>query len=457
MHVHHNVDEMAARAAKVILSQPDCSRSQVIEMLELDARARGVPFDSAPITVLRWINRAMTLGLIERSGKRNLARYKATDRTKMFHVQEQLRLPHTSRPKAVYQEEFLESYKPNETYYLDARQRECLERRCPIGSAPLSRLGERDVKAFLYDLSFSSSRLEGNTYDHACTVDLIEHRVSKHGASHTDKVMILNHHDAIRYIIEHSCSESVEAGHAISTRESDIRALHALLSSDLLKDPRDSGALRLSPVEIGRSAYIPPRSPSQISSLFSAILAKAGQIRNPFEQAFFLNVHLPYLQPFVDCNKRTARVACNVPLLRAGVTPMSWMDVDYHGYTDGILAVYEFNAPALLSEVFVEGYLRSCERFELMRRDREPSTIAVEYRSEVREAVKAMITDDVQIIPSTIDPARVAEFQAYVTEQVQALYSNPFGAARFGLTMQCVHDHLERLDGEAQGETMAPG
>ncbi|MDL5034381.1 Fic family protein [Pelomonas sp. APW6] len=454
MHAHHNVDEMAARAAHAILSSPGCSRGQVMEMLAEDARARGIHFDSAPITVLRWINRALSLGLIQKTGEGNRTRYNASGLARQAHVEAQLKLPHTSRPKAVYQESFLESYKPNETFYLDERQRECLAARCPVGSAPLSRLGERDVKSFLYDLTFSSSRLEGNTYDHACTVDLIEHQVSKQGASHTDKVMILNHRDAIQYIIDNACASSIATGHAISTRESDIRTLHALLSSDLLKDPRDSGALRLSPVEIGRSAYIPPRSPSQIASLFQAILAKAGAIENPFEQAFFLNVHLPYLQPFVDCNKRTARVACNIPLLRAGVTPMSWMDVDYHAYTDGILAVYEFNEPALLSKVFVEGYLRSCERFELMRKDREPSRIAVDYRQEVRAAVKALIISDEDLVPEGVDQDRVVEFKAYVEDQVRAIYSNPFGAARFGVSADDVHAHLERMAFTEQTERM---
>ena len=39
------------------------------------------------------------------------------------------------------------------------------------------------------------------------------------------------------------------------------------------------------------------------------MLDKARRIKNPVEAAFFLWVHLAYLQPFEDGNKRTSRLA----------------------------------------------------------------------------------------------------------------------------------------------------
>ncbi len=55
------------------------------------------------------------------------------------------------------------------------------------------------------------------------------------------------------------------------------------------------------------SSYLPPAIPALIETLFDQILAKAGEIRDPYEQAFFAMVHLPYLQPFIDGNKRVSR------------------------------------------------------------------------------------------------------------------------------------------------------
>jgi Fic family protein len=38
-------------------------------------------------------------------------------------------------------------------------------------------------------------------------------------------------------------------------------------------------------------------------------------------------VHLPYLQPFEGVNKRTSRLAANIPLIRHNLCPLSFIDV----------------------------------------------------------------------------------------------------------------------------------
>jgi len=47
------------------------------------------------------------------------------------------------------------------------------------------------------------------------------------------------------------------------------------------------------------------------------IAIKAAAIRNPVEAAFFLWIHVAYLQAFADGNKRTGRLSANMPLLAA--------------------------------------------------------------------------------------------------------------------------------------------
>jgi len=44
--------------------------------------------------------------------------------------------------------------------------------------------------------------------------------------------------------------------------------------------------------------------PQLIDEYFEKLLDKANAVKDPFEQAFFIMVHLPYLQPFLDVNKR---------------------------------------------------------------------------------------------------------------------------------------------------------
>jgi hypothetical protein len=66
------------------------------------------------------------------------------------------------------------------------------------------------------------------------------------------------------------------------------------------------------PVDIGQSVFVPTAIPQLIEECFALILAKAQQIQNPYEQAFFVLVHIPYLQPFENVDKRVARLAANI-------------------------------------------------------------------------------------------------------------------------------------------------
>ena len=99
---------------------------------------------------------------------------------------------------------------------------------------------------------------------------------------------------------------------------------------------------------IGQSIYQPTTVPQLIEECFDELLEKAVQIKDPFEQAFFVMVHLPYLQPFVDVNKRVSRLALNIPLFRENFSPLSFVNVPEDLYKQGLLAIYEQNEIVLL-------------------------------------------------------------------------------------------------------------
>jgi Fic family protein len=432
---------MARTVAAFVLSHPGSQISMIIDGLRKEAIDEGKPFTASRSTVYRWADLAVNMGLITRDGSTSSARYVATERQRIQWVKQQLSIPSSDRPKKFYNEDFLRSYEPNKTFYLSERNRTRLEQRCPVGSAPLSLLENHVVSVFLSDLSFWSSQLEGNEYDYASTIQLLEHKTSKHGIPESDRVMLLNHHDAVRRIIDETPHYKPGATAAIAASQSggigvrvfDLMGLHAMLSADLMKNPKHCGSLRQSHVEIDKSSYIPPDSADRIEALFESVVAVAAKIENPWEQALFLNVHIPYLQPFEDCNKRVARVACNIPLLRCGVTPMSWTDVTHRDYIDGIIGTYEFNDTALLAEVFTEGYLRSSERFSMLRRQGRPDKIAVEYRFETRKAVREMVLEGREFIPQDLPPDQIGNFISYVNTQLAALRESPANAPRFGI------------------------
>ena len=101
--------------------------------------------------------------------------------------------------------------------------------------------------------------------------------------------------------------------------------------------------MRAIPVGIAKTVYHPLAVPQLIEECFQHILDTAAAIADPFEQSFFAMVHLPYLQPFEDVNKRVSRLAANIPLIRHNLCPLSFVDVPERAYIDGILGVYELN------------------------------------------------------------------------------------------------------------------
>ena len=145
-------------------------------------------------------------------------------------------------------------------------------------------------------------------------------------------------------------------------------------------------------VLVGTSVYTPTEIPQVIGERFETLLHKAEAIPDPIEQAFFVMVHIPYLQPFIDVNKRTSRLAANIPLIRANLCPLSFVDVPERMYTDGILGVYEQANVALLRDVFIWAYERSCAQFKVLREAMgEPNPIRLNYRTELRELVRDVV------------------------------------------------------------------
>lgn len=123
-----------------------------------------------------------------------------------------------------------------------------------------------------------------------------------------------------------------------------------------------------------------------------ALLAKAARISDPFEQSFFLLVHIPYLQPFADVNKRTSRIASNIPLLKADLAPMSFFAIDDHDYIHGLLGVYELNDVSLLREAFVNGYIETARRYRYLRPEAiRIDRVEVVYRRFTNRAVRRCI------------------------------------------------------------------
>ena len=360
-----------------VANHPGCGRADV---------RRHVAPEASRSTVWRALRRLVDAGKLQVVGEGRATRYRVAGGEA---VHAHLLTPVHLRPRAEYRGDFLRRYQPNETGYLTVADREQLERAGTPAIAPLSAFpgvtyAVRVLEELEIDMSWASSRLEGNSYDLLDTERLVRSARAARGRSRRDTVMILNHKDAIRHVVGNL--------ERIGITAPDLCNIHALLAHELITDPFLRGGLRRMPVAIGRSTYTPPDDPLSIRDEFDTLVRTAGRIEDPFEQSFFLLVHIPYLQPFADVNKRTSRIASIIPLLKADLAPMSFLAIDDADYIRGLLGVYEMNDVSLLREAFVNGYVASAERYRYLRPEIiDPAKGGLEYRRFTRSAVRRCV------------------------------------------------------------------
>lgn len=193
-------------------------------------------------------------------------------------------------------------------------------------------------------------------------------------------------------------------------------------------------------VDITKSAYRPLSVPQQINEFFDLLLDKANQIHDPFEQSFFMMVHLPYLQPFADMNKRTSRLAANLPLFRMNLCPLTFLDVPEHAYSRAILGVYEMTRVELLRDLYVWAYQRSAQEYLAIKQElAEPDPLRLAWRDLIKQTIHAVVSQPdadpltliQQAIKHDVPDAEQSNVQALVVQELGRLHEGVL--ARYGL------------------------
>ncbi|WPJ95493.1 Fic family protein [Coraliomargarita algicola] len=301
-------------------------------------------------------------------------------------IRAQVTRPQRQRDPVGYKDAFLDDYQPNQSAYLSESIRQDLAQEGHVGASqlPAGTYVRKVLDRLLIDLSWNSSRLEGNTYSILETQRLLELGEASDGKATVEAQMLLNHKAAIELLAD----QADEIGFNHYT----ICNLHALLADNLMPDPDSCGRIRERSVGIAASVYYPPEGHLRIKERFDVFLEKAEAIENPFEQAFFAMVHLPYLQAFEDVNKRVSRLAANIPLVRHNLCPLSFVDVPQSDYVHAILGVYELNRIEYLREVFVWAYKRSAMRYSAVRETLgEPDPFRLQHRHIIHACVREIV------------------------------------------------------------------
>src|SRR5271170_4979945 len=274
------------------------------------------------------------------------------------------------------------------TFYLSPKERAHLAEvgTTKAGLEAAGTYAKQILNRLLIDLSWNSSRLEGNTYSLLDTRRLIEFGEEAQGGNRLEAQMLLNHKDAIAFL--------VSAADEIGFNRFTILNLHGILAQNLLADEAAAGRLRRIAVGIEKSAFHPLEVPQLIEEYFNQVLATAAAIQDPFEQSFFAMVQLPYLQPFDDVNKRVSRLAANIPFIKGNLSPLSFTDVPRKLYNEAMLGIYELNDVALLKDVFIWAYGRSAEKYAAARQSLgEPDPFRFKHRAALREVVADVVSE----------------------------------------------------------------
>jgi hypothetical protein len=243
--------------------------------------------------------------------------------------------------------------------------------------------------------------------------------------------MILNHKSAIELLVD--SAGSLELNRYL------LMNLHSALAENLLPNPSDEGRIRQHAVDIGQSVYRPLSTPQQIDETLEVLLYKLNVITDPFEQSFFAMVHLPYLQPFADINKRTSRLAANLPLFRANLCPLTFLGVPEQAYSRATLGVYELTRVELLRDLYVWAYERSTQEYLAIRQElAEPDPVRLAYREVIKQTVREVVqrpdADTLGAIEKAMEQVPQAdrdEVQALVVQELRRLHEGVL--ARYGL------------------------
>lgn len=355
-------------------------------------------------TLQRWLNVLVGQGRLRKEGQARSTRYllpvqaapEAADAAPgdvFFPLSDEaraidiaVRQPVQHRTPVGYRRSFLDSYRPNTTFYLHAALRAELQALGQVAAhnEPAGTYARSIANRLLIDLSWNSSRLEGNTYSLLETERLLSAGDAAEGKGALEAQMILNHKAAIEFLMD--CTPDM------GFNRYTLLNLHALLSDNLLPDPTASGRLRTVAVGIGQAVFLPLEGPQLIAECFAQVLDTAAAIQDPLEQAFFAMVHLPYLQPFEDVNKRVSRLAANIPLIQHNLCPLSFVDVPPAAYISAMLGVYELNRIELLRDVFAWAYKRSCARYSAVRQSLgEPDPFRLRYRALIFDTVAEVV------------------------------------------------------------------
>ena len=349
---------------------------------------------------------------------------------KALELRMELEAPIATRKPVTYQRQFVDRYVPNQSFLLqrDVAESLFLSGRTQ-GQQPASTYARKVLEQLLIDLSWHSSRLEGNRKSLLDTRELFAK--GRTAGDDLEASMLLNHKEAIEFMVDAVPEYGITA--AV------VRNIQSLLMQGLLENPDSIGAIRKTVVNISNSVYLPTQIPNLLEEMLGLIIEKARHIKNPVEAAFFLWVNIAYLQPFEDGNKRTSRLCANLPLMLSNCAPLSFLDVEQEDYAIAVTGVYERLDVTLAAQLFEWTYRRSIEKYQVVLESMGMlDPFRARHREHLGEAMRLVVQETATAVEAlealSLTQADQDAFLALLRRELQSL--EPFNCARYRLSIR---------------------
>lgn len=322
---------------------PESSRDEI---------AKGIDFEGSDATLKRLIAAGVQNGEIDIHGKARATRYKLSDKA---HLLMPLNLD-TYFAKDVDSRQVqttfnfdliriqipsVQLFSSDEMEHLQELQNEFLKN---VSEMTVNEY-RNEMERLGIDLSWKSSQIEGNTYSLLETERLLKESKTAEGKTKEEAVMLLNHKDALRFVLDNP-------DYLNELTTSHIEDIHQLLTKELSVDR----GIRTRRVGITGTKYHPLDNEFQIREALSDTCSLINSRDNVFEKALLILILLSYIQPFADGNKRTARITSNATLIANGYCPLSFRSVDSIDYKKAMLIFYEQSNLYSFKKIFIEQF-----------------------------------------------------------------------------------------------------
>lgn len=232
-------------------------------------------------------------------------------------------------------------FTPQELVFLNALQSKFVANSTKLSSAEF----KNELERLAIDFSWKSSQIEGNTYSLLETERLLKDRQTAAGKTKDEASMLLNHKEALDFIIS-------KPDYISPLTISSIEDIHSLLTKEL----NISRNIRQNRVGISGTNYRPLDNEFQIKEALFEMCTLINSRDNIFDKALLALVLISYIQPFADGNKRTARIISNAILMHNHYCPISFRTIDSIEYKKSLLVFYEQTNIHSFKKIFIDQF-----------------------------------------------------------------------------------------------------